>query len=146
MKQFDRNKSLQHLDGEDWGEPTFGSHLVTECHRLHRVPLRDFTVEDLRIMIGQHFSLPYLIPLALEQLRLDPLAEGACYRGDLLASVLEAGSSFWREYPDLREETAKIAETAFSLLPTLDEIDRKTATHVLTEAHHVFEKPETKMA
>ena len=66
--KLDRSKSLQQLDGEDWGEPTFDSHLVTECHRLHRVLLRDFTVEDLRITIGQQIGLDYLIPLALERL------------------------------------------------------------------------------
>jgi hypothetical protein len=66
--ELDRSKSLQQFDGEDWGEPTFDSHLVSECHRLHRVPLRDFTVEDLRITIGQQIGLDYLIPLALERL------------------------------------------------------------------------------
>jgi hypothetical protein len=43
MKQFDRSKSIQQLEGEDWGEPTFHMHLVRECHRLPRVPSRDFT-------------------------------------------------------------------------------------------------------
>jgi hypothetical protein len=138
MKQFDRSKSLQQLEGEDWGEPTFDSHLVKECFRLHRVPLRDFTVKDLRIMLGQHFGMEYLIPLALEQLRVDPLVKGAYYRGDLLAGVLRAGSRFWQQHSDLRDEAAKIAETAFSRLPTLAEIERQTAQEVLTEAYDTF--------
>jgi len=143
MSHFDRSKSLQQLEGENWGEPTLDSHLVTECHRLHRIPLSDFTIEDLRIMIGQHFSMEYLIPLALERLRTDPLAEGAFYRGDLLAVVLRAGSQFWQGHSEWREEAAKIAERALASLATLDEIDRQTAQEVLTEAYDLFKKPET---
>jgi hypothetical protein len=36
---FDRTKCLQELEHDDWGEPTFSSHLVTTCHRLRRKPL-----------------------------------------------------------------------------------------------------------
>ena len=67
MRNADRNESLQQLEGEDWGEPNFDSHLVAECHRLRRIPLRDFSVEDLRIMIGQDIGLEHLAPLALER-------------------------------------------------------------------------------
>jgi hypothetical protein len=65
---LDRNRSLQELEGVDWGDPTDQSSLVTTCHRLRRRPLIQFTEEDLRIMIGQNISLPYLIPLAVERL------------------------------------------------------------------------------
>jgi hypothetical protein len=58
--QFDRAKSLQELEGHDWGDPSYDSHLVTECHRLHRIPLCDFTVEDLRITIGQNITATVL--------------------------------------------------------------------------------------
>ena len=94
-------------------------------------------------MIGQHFSLEYLIPLALDQLHSDPLVESAFYPGDLLAVVLLAGSHFWRRHSDLCDEATKIGDRAFSLLPTLDEIDRKTTQKVLTEAHDVFMKTES---
>jgi hypothetical protein len=108
--EFDRSKSLQQLDGQDWGEPTYDSHLVTECHRLRRVPLSQFDVEDLRIMIGQHISLEYLIPIALEQLRAVPLAEGDYYSGDLLSAVLRAGRDVWQQHPEWRSEVAAIAQ------------------------------------
>jgi hypothetical protein len=142
---LDRNKSLQQLEDQDWGEPTYDSHLVTECHRLRRVPLREFTAENLRIMIGQQIGLPYLIPIALEVLHTDPFAEGVCYRGDLLAAVLRAEVPFWRQHPDLRREAAGIAERAFGLLPTLDEIDRQTAQDVLSEAIGLFRQSEAKV-
>ena len=144
--KFDRTKSLQQLEGQDWGEPTYDSHLVTECHRLRRVPLREFTAEHLRMMIGQQISLVYLVPLALEFLSTDPFTAGDCYEGDLLAAVLRAEPAFWREHPDLRREAAAIAERAFSLLPSLDDCDRPTAQDALTEAHHVFQSTQTTAA
>src|SRR5262245_2989891 len=143
MPDFDRRKSLQQLDGQDWGEPNFPTHLVRECHRLRRVALRDFTPENLRIMIGQNIGLPYLVPLALELLRLDPFTEGDFYKGDLLQSVLRVEASFWQRRPDLRKETAEVATRAFALLPTLDEIDRQCADKVLQRAFAIFQTPES---
>src|SRR5260370_41189859 len=75
LSDQERSKSLQELEGQDWGEGNyFPSHLVRTTHALRRKPLRDFTIEDLRIMIGQHIGLNYLVPLAVEQLQHDPLA------------------------------------------------------------------------
>src|ERR1041385_6131094 len=121
MSDFDRSKTLQELEGEDWGEPEFQSHVVTNAHRLRRVPLREFTVEDLRFMIGQQFGLRYLIPIALEHLRADPFVSGDCYEGDLLAAVLRADSRFWLASPEMRAEASRVAQQALSLLPSLDE-------------------------
>ncbi|SRR6266568_5242533 len=147
MPQFDRNKSLQQLEGQDWGEPTYQSHLVTECHRLRRVPLREFTAENLRIMIGQQLSLSYLIPLALDLLRADPFTAGDFYEGDLLAMVLRVAAAYWLGHPEFQREAAEIAERAFSLLPTLlEEIDRRTAHEALSEAYDVFKRAKTTAA
>ena len=142
MSDFDRSKSLQELEAKDWGEPTYDSHLVTECHRLRRVPLRHFTAENLRIMIGQQIGLPYLIPLALELLHGDPFTAGDFYEGDLLATVLRADSRFWIQSPELRAEAAQIAQKALSLLPSLPETDRQTAQDSLTDALDIFQRTE----
>ncbi|HEY4384219.1 MAG TPA: contact-dependent growth inhibition system immunity protein [Ktedonobacteraceae bacterium] len=50
------SKTLQELEGQDWGEPNFPSYLVRTCHALRRKPLRDFTVEDLRIILTDQLS------------------------------------------------------------------------------------------
>lgn len=146
MTNFDRNKSLQDLDGEDWGEPTYDSHLVTECHRLRRIPLREFTAENLRILIGQQIGSLYLVPIALELLRVDPFTEGDFYGGDLLAAVLRTEAAFWQEHVDLRRQVTEVAKRAFELLPTLGEIGRRTASEALNEAYDVFKRSETGMA
>jgi hypothetical protein len=118
-----RDKTLEELDGEVWGEPEFNSYLVTNCHRLRRIPLRNFTVEDLRLMIGQGFSLEYLVPLAIEHLEENPLAEGDFYPGDLLKNVLGVSREFWMHRPELHRRIKAIAERASTRLDSLDTSD-----------------------
>ena len=85
-----RQKTLENLEKDFWGKPDFDSHLVTRCYELRKLPLDNFTTEDLRIMIGQEIGLDYLIPLAIEVLTIDLFAEGDFFEGDLLKNVLEA--------------------------------------------------------
>jgi hypothetical protein len=138
--KIDRSKSLQQLEGEDWGDPTFDSHLVTECHRLHRVPLRNFTVEDLRITIGQDIGLEFLVPLALERLAVDPFAEGDYYPCDLLVNVLRAKTEFWRQHPKLREELVLIANRAIAAFPNMPELGYETVVEAVTTAYGKFKR------
>ncbi|MCB1067416.1 MAG: hypothetical protein KDK56_04440 [Simkania sp.] len=109
-RHFNTKKSLQELENSNWGEPKYPSHLVTECHRLRRVPLEEFTVENLRIMIGQNISLHFLIPLAIEYLEKDPLISGDMFEGDLLLAVLRSDPKFWEERPDLKHHVYDIAK------------------------------------
>jgi hypothetical protein len=139
VKERQRNKTLQELEGQDWGEPNFPSHLVTTCHELRRKPLHDFTVEDLRIMIGQNISLNYLIPLAIEHLRRDPLVAGDYYPGDLLDAVLRAESGFWRGQPHLRRAVQEIVDP---LIPFPERLElTRTIQRSLQQALLAFQRP-----
>jgi hypothetical protein len=140
VTKSDRSKSLQQLGWQDWGEATYDSRLVKECHRLRRVPLSKFEAEDLRIMIGQNLGLEYLVPLAIEQLQEDPLAEGAYFPGDLLVSVLGGKAEFWRAHPGLRDQTRALAERAISLFPTMPDIASQTVTKAVTRAYEEFQR------
>ncbi len=95
------NRTLTSLENKDWGPPPDGSHLVSECHRLRNVPLKDLGTEDLRLLIGQEIGLPFLIPLALERLEENPWTEGHMYPGDLLKAVATIPANFWQENPQL---------------------------------------------
>jgi CDI immunity proteins len=128
---MDDRRTLNELDPPAWGPPCRDdTNLVRRCHELRQTPLAEFGVEDLRIMIGQQVSLPYLIPLATTILQANALAEGDYYPGDLLHAVLRADKSYyatleraddvvglgrgaaapmaavavtsWREHPDVR--------------------------------------------
>ena len=117
------DKTLEQLEGEFFAPPEYKSSLVLNVHRLRRIPLNEFTVEDLRLMIGQELSLEYLVPLAIENLKEDPFVAGDYYRGDLLKNVLGVRSGFWEEVPELRREMEAIAKKAALELRSLQVID-----------------------
>ena len=100
-----RQKSLENLEKRNFGDihdaPT---PMVERCLTLCRIPLEKFTAEDLRLMIGQNFSLLYLIPPAMEHLRKDIFTEGDFFPGDLLKNVLSVDAKFWTENKMLWEE------------------------------------------
>jgi hypothetical protein len=103
-----KDKSLENLEKDYWGEPTYDSHLVKTCHLLRKKPIKDFEIEELRIMIGQNIGLKFLIPIALGKLKENILAEGDFYEGDLLKSVLTCKEEFWNDETELTKELEAI--------------------------------------
>ncbi|GAB3333211.1 hypothetical protein GCM10027429_13520 [Marivirga atlantica] len=61
-------------------------------------------------MIGQNIGLKYLIPMALETLKENVLAEGDLYEGDLLKSVLTSDKDFWKNESDYFEDLEKVIQ------------------------------------
>ena len=109
--KFENNwqfKTLENLEKEVWPTAEFNSHLVTKTSKLRKVPLNEFGIEDLRIMIGQNLSLPYLVPLAIEKLKENVLAEGDLYPGDLLVAVTSTESVFWDKNLNYKEKLARL--------------------------------------
>lgn len=93
-----RQKSLEALEKQDWGDPTTApTNLVKRCIELSKVAVDTFTLSDLRLMIGQQFGLPFLIPIALEKLQDDVFVEADYYDGDLLSNVLDIDAQFWED-------------------------------------------------
>ena len=118
-----RTRTLARLEGRDIPKPRDNTYLRQAAYRFRHVPLREFSVEDLRIMISQNIGLLYLIPLAIEELRKDPRAEGDFHPGDLLKAVLTADPKFWQDHPDWRKEVEEIAQRAHAAGAT----DERTA-------------------
>ena len=109
------SQTLDQLEGFVWGEPTFDSYLVTTCYRLRAKPIDQFSVEDLRIMIGQRIGLPHLVPLAVAALEENPVAEGDYYPGDLLVSVTCA-AEWLKANPAWLARVIRVIEQALSQL------------------------------
>ena len=107
-----RHLTLTQLERDDWGPPPYDSFLAKECHRLRHVPLRDLTVEHLRMLVGQGISLGYTVPLALEQLAIDPMVSGDMYPGDLLEAVQQVPADFWARHPSLLADWQKLKSGA----------------------------------
>jgi hypothetical protein len=99
--------TIEDLEGERWPDPAeTDTTLVRRCLTLRRKQLKDFTIEDLRIMLGQQIAVPILLPRAVEVLVRTPLAAGDYYPGDLLHAVIRLPDEVWRAVPDMRRQLA----------------------------------------
>jgi len=94
-----KGKTLETLERDFWPpiETDDISYLALTLHTLRKKPLKNLNIEDLRVMIGQNMGLPFLIPLAMEELKFNILAQGELYPGDLLCSVLNSDIDYWKE-------------------------------------------------
>jgi hypothetical protein len=98
LKNNWRYKSLETLENQSWGDSLNApTNLVRRCIELTKIPIADFSLSDLRIMIGQQIGLPFLVPLALEKLQGDIFIEADFYEGDLLSNILNVDTSFWND-------------------------------------------------
>ena len=119
-----RQKTLENLEKTDGGDPSSDyTNLVNNVLKLRKIPLNQFSVENLRLMIGQNVGLRYLVPLSLDILKDDLFAEGDFYPGDLLQNVLKVPTTFWKEHKELweavhdliKDQVDKIAEHNISV-------------------------------
>ena len=130
--EIDLNQTLLDLEREKWSDPTIvWTPLTRRTRDLARIPLREFTVEDLRLLIGQERALDTLLPLALGELKKDPFAEGDMYVGDLLMTVL-------REPKAPKAGLKPIVATALARLGELDEVDRQELEPQLRQAYETL--------
>ena len=133
------SKSLEVLEKDNWGElPKDESYLVTTCHKLRKKPLREFEIEDFRILIGQDLGLKYLIPLAINILEKDILSEGHFYEGDLLKAVLTSNEDYWKIE---REDWEKMISIFNANRSRIDkEAEEYDTGRKIIEAFNVFKK------
>jgi CDI immunity proteins len=122
---LDTSKSLRQLLDPLTKDTTDSSALTTTCLTLSEKPLKDFTVENLRVMIGQNMGLEFLIPLAVEVLQENPFVEGDYYPGDLLSAVMKVEPGFWQTHRDFYWSVSEIVAGLPSLMRDLtDAINR----------------------
>jgi hypothetical protein len=84
------------------------SSLTEKVLYLSNKPINTFSIEDLRILIGQNIALEILIPIAITKLEENPFVSGDYYYGDLLQSVLSIPKQFWKNHQDLYFQLAEI--------------------------------------
>lgn len=86
MKNIE-HMTLEQLEKDVWPEPAFQSNLTMTCYELRKKELSKFTVEDLRVMLGQSIGAKHLLPMAIKILKENPFADGDFYEGDLLDAI-----------------------------------------------------------
>ena len=105
------DKTLEELELLFLSEPKDEStYLVETVYRLRKKKLKDFTVEDLRLMIGQRIGINILMPIAIYKLKKNPFLEGDFYPGDLLVNVLKSSNNFCKDNPSYGEMLNQIVD------------------------------------
>ncbi|MBX2978159.1 MAG: hypothetical protein KF905_02600 [Flavobacteriales bacterium] len=129
MKKSTHDKSISELEGWTWKDPIptadDSSGTVLRFYRLHRTPIKDLVIGDLRFLIGQNSALEYLVPMALDQLRNNPFVEAEYYPGDLLCALFQINDqpSYWSSHPDQRELLVRLYEEHLGRMPTAEVSD-----------------------
>ena len=75
--------------------PVTPTNLINRHNQLLTKNVADFSVEDIRFLIGQRTALEILLPRAIELLNEDIVTEGDLFEGDLLLSVVSLDDFFW---------------------------------------------------
>ena len=122
-------KTIEQLENDFWGEPTYPSHLVISCHRLRQKPIDEFGVEDLRLMIGQNIGTQYLLPRVLGLLEQTPLVTDYHYPGELVYVVFKIPDGYWNAHPEHVKRVCGIARLTILKLIEQCERNKKRAFH-----------------
>ena len=94
---MDINKSIEELENDYWGEPTFDSYIITTCHKARQKPIKSLSNEEIRCLIGQKIGLRFLLPIAVNILKNEPLIDITYFEGDLLLTLLRLDTSDWED-------------------------------------------------
>ncbi|MGN6269230.1 MAG: contact-dependent growth inhibition system immunity protein [Sphingomonas sp.] len=113
---IDLGLSLEQLDGVDWGEPApDDTNLIKAVHALRRKPLCHLTNEEVRLALSQRVGDEVIVELALLRLEVDPLAEGDCYPGDILAALIKySETDVWQQKPEFKQKLQRLYKRAMS--------------------------------
>ena len=89
---------------------------------VRRKKISELTDGDLARFIRQGIFLEYIIPEAIERLKINPFA-GILYTGELISSIEKIEHSFWIENPKLHFQVKEILNTAIerSFIPNVFE-------------------------
>jgi hypothetical protein len=114
--EADGSKSLQELEGVDWGSATTAeTPMIGQLLALRRKPLRDLSAAEVRLAVSQKVGFPYTLELALERLSSNPLVEGENYPGDILAALLRVEDGDWVGRDALRARLTELFTRVMSL-------------------------------
>jgi contact-dependent growth inhibition (CDI) system CdiI-like immunity protein len=119
----DESLTLEQIEDRRWGNPPAdATRLIKTVYELRHKPIGSMDVEDLRVLLLQQESVDVLVPVALNHLEQNPLAEGDFYPGDLLTAVLKIPQAYWQHHPDQDRRTSAVIG-AVEALGNLDDHD-----------------------
>lgn len=114
--------SIEELEQDYWSEPTFDSYVVKTCHNAGKKPIKHLSYEEIRLLIGQKIGLSFILPTAIEILKIDPLIDVTYYEGDLLTAILRLNIDDWKYNQDELKTFAAILQENQSKIRMCEEV------------------------
>ncbi len=110
------------------------SNVVREYYTVTLKKIKDFTNEDVRFCLSQETGLKFVVPIAIEILRDDILAEGDMYPGDIVTNLLRIDAEFWGLHTNLAIEVNNLCASGLEQIaddPELDGHTKKRLTRLI---------------
>ena len=96
-----RQKTLENLEKDYWDKPTYESYLVKRTHEIRKLTLSELTNDDIAMMLRQLLSLDYIVPLAIDKLKIDILSYCDCGDdGAIMEAIVKLPADFWKSNND----------------------------------------------
>lgn len=89
--------------------------------RAAQLPLRRLALPDLYVLLRFNVALAVIVPIVLQRLADKPMLQAAEYPADLLSALLESDAYFWKDQPNLWEETLPVLAQAMEEAQVTDE-------------------------
>jgi hypothetical protein len=95
---IDDPRSLNQVMKLETAPPPYATQMVEQIEIACATPLKDLSVDQVRLLIGQQIGLEFIMPRALYELSKNPLVYASYYQGDLLNACLSVDREFWMQH------------------------------------------------
>lgn len=122
----EENKSISQIFGLWNGNiPTENEDRIAKrLYDLYNIPVKQYTISDVAFLIRQNFLMEYVVPIAIDVLKINPFIMTDFYRGDLLIDLLQTNDNkaYWDNHIQEKHMVLRIIELAKSRLKFFDDI------------------------
>ena len=88
--------------------PGDDSYVQQKLVELKTKPFADFSIEDLRFVLLHRIGHDVAVPIAIDRLSENVLAEGDLYQGDLLFALISFDDDYWERHAEHRNRFYQI--------------------------------------
>lgn len=112
--------TIEQIENDYWPDYDFETSLIRKCHNLRKIEIDKLSTEDVRLLLGQNIGNKIIIPLALDILKINILAEGNYFQCDLLLNLLNSDTEFWKENKNTYNELVGLINKNIRKIQILD--------------------------
>ena len=107
--------------------------LIEKVFALRKKRFSEFSVDDIRLVLGQKMALEYLMPRALDLLERNITEDADMYPGALLIAVMGVGGGYWGSNPGPLERIQRLLAKEPVWDEEVEESDKKTILRAIKQ-------------